>query len=808
MPALTVFRRKTILGGDDLQPAALLAILVRLLQLGLFILPLYVQIIRESHDRQNSIEKFIFFDPSNDGVCRHSHYFGLLFVIYTVASTFYNVISGFVEYKIAYWSSQGSPTQVEPRSSHVRSLLEFKLFPSSILLFLVFLTGIFATGFAKRYYYCKDLDNDTNGADQSSSYNLHYWHVALAFTLITQLSEVLVSWIYMCHLWGLPIEIGELGDSQDGWDSSVLTNQNHELAEQMWAERCATMCRCLSMSSCFMFGGKEILGNAEFGEIARAIADYLEARGVLDVVPSDIVTGFIVLQRVQRGKIREARKRVIQDAAALSSMARGVPSSLTEQVEVLLPSTDFVPTSSYTLDSTAQNVVYHMNPNGHLVGRIRSILSKDSVEDMQFLREGARYSKYALAIYTWVLYLYVHPCTGLPRLLTRTKCQCCRRRRLNIRLSGGMSRHRQSYDGRIRGDNMCEIHKAALLLHAGLDEADIVYAQLESGFEQVPYAILLDHEWKSVVVTVRGTFSLEDCVTDVLIQPESLETLGEEFGFDGKDQYCHGGVLACTQNVYRDLSRHKILEQLLLGESAIYPGYRLLLVGHSLGAGTCTILSFMLRAKFPSLRCINYCPPGCTLTEKMANECKLWCSTFVLDSDLVPRLSVDSMEHLRDEVLEIIGRIKVSKADVARRIGQSIFTSSVNWNYDSSDCPPIFDVGEILYEDDEIPDSEYQAQLGRFKLIQAERRQSRGLARNTKLYPPGRMVHLLKTGEKSSCVQHIAKCLTCCTTNAGFEYTPMWIENDDLNEIVVSATMATDHFPNRITSILQDLAGD
>ena len=70
---------------------------------------------------------------------------------------------------------------------------------------------------------------------------------------------------------------------------------------------------------------------------------------------------------------------------------------------------------------------------------------------------------------------------------------------------------------------------------------------------------------QAVVVAIRGTFSLEDCVTDVLLEPRSLDSLGEEFGFAdiAKGQYCHGGVMACARNVYRDLKRHGSLEYLL-----------------------------------------------------------------------------------------------------------------------------------------------------------------------------------------------------------------------------------------------------
>lgn len=436
---------------------------------------------------------------------------------------------------------------------------------------------------------------------------------------------------------------------------------------------------------------------------------------------------------------------------------------------------------------------------------MRSVLSRQSLEDMAALEEGARYAKHALAIYTWVLYLYVHPVSGLAKLLWTGRCSPCDSchddeavplQNDAANLSSSLEPpglHAHIPGSRLLGDNAWQMHKNALLITAGLQEADLVYAQLQSGFSENPYCILLDHAWKSVVVSVRGTFSLEDCVTDVLIEPESLEPLGEEFGFDAKGQYCHGGVLACVRNVYRDLKRHRLLESLLLGDSALYPNYKLRLVGHSLGAATCTILSYMLRPKFPNLRCVNYSPPGCSLTWELATKCQDWCTSFVLDADLVPRLSLDSMEHLRDEILELIARIKVPKIEVARRV--VIEGGSIN-------------LDDLLHEEDSIPDTEYKQQLERFRAIQMERRSSRGMRRSVKLYPPGKMIHLVKTGERKSCIHGMAKCLTCCTTNIGFEYTPIWVKNDDFPEIVVTPTMGSDHFPNRIQAMLERVAED
>jgi sn1-specific diacylglycerol lipase len=373
-----------------------------------------------------------------------------------------------------------------------------------------------------------------------------------------------------------------------------------------------------------------------------------------------------------------------------------------------------------------------------------------------------------------------------------------------------------------RGDTICEWHKHSLLLTAGLadHDNDLVYAQFTNSFSWVPYCILLDHATTSVVVSVRGTLSLEDLVTDVMMDPEPLEALGQEFGFDATNQYCHGGVVACAKNLYQDLQRHSILERLLLGETAQYPNYTLRLVGHSLGASTCTLLGYMLKRTHPTLRVHNYSPPGCTMTWELATQCQEWTTTFCLDSDLVPRLSVDSLEVLRDEILDLIGRIKVPKYKVAQAFvtgNTSILSATLPFYC----CCPSGDHGEqdleelrqwvdeILYPPDVTPPpTRYQRQLHEFQRIQQERKTSRGNSRQIKLYPPGKMIHLVKTAEASGCCSGLAKCATCCMSNVGFSYTPVWIGNDDLDEIVVSPTMGTDHFVDRICNELEGVARD
>jgi sn1-specific diacylglycerol lipase len=776
MPAIVLFQRRTFIAGDDLHPAAILSVTLHTAQLTLFLGPIYYHIVNPHQ-----------LDYSDENCQQKAHLFSTLLLFYAVISTVAGAANIVLNWRLAYWSSQGSPTEPEPRTTRVTKLLERKLHPLTIAIsVLVWVTGVSVTamGLASRNDNCevKQQDDDDNINESTGSSSWELWWFTLGFMLVTQLLEWVGSVVYLLHLWKQDIVVESLFGSGNE-DSLPIHMTSHELIEEMWAERCARACHCLGYASCFVFGGRDLLGQGPsdaFGDVARALADYLETRGVLDLVPSDIMAGLVVLQKLQRQRIRTARADVVRMVSVNTdidsrenigdSSMRADENAVLVGDHVLMPLEDpMSPTEQ--LQTVDPRSVYRRNSQGAMHQLSRSVLQRNNPIDMTTLEEGARYAKFALAIYTWVLYVYEHPMTGLGRLAWEACSSCCKPDKQNVQPTS--ARRLFAHQGRIDEDNMWQMHKHALLLTAGLENADLVYAQLRSGFTENPYCILLDHEWNSVVVSIRGTFSLEDMVTDVLIDPESVEELGEEFGFDGKGQYAHGGVLACVRNVYRDLQRHRLLEHLLQGEDAAYPDYTLRLVGHSLGAATCTVLSYMLRSSFPNLRCINYGPPGCCLSWEMATACHSWCSTFIVDTDLLSRLNRDSMESLRDEVLEVFGRIKVPKIEIVERLlnGGSL--------------------EDILYSADELPDSEYRQRLARFKAIQSERRLSRGSLRDVRLYPPGKIVHLVKTGEKSSCLHGIHKCLTCWTTNVGFEYAPVLIENDDLNEIVVSSTMVS-----------------
>jgi sn1-specific diacylglycerol lipase len=224
--------------------------------------------------------------------------------------------------------------------------------------------------------------------------------------------------------------------------------------------------------------------------------------------------------------------------------------------------------------------------------------------------------------------------------------------------------------------------------------------------------------------------------------------------------------------------RHGVLDKLLLEEDSPLSGYKLILTGHSLGAGCAAVLSLMLKSKYPDLKCLCFSPPGCTLSENMAESCKEYLTSYVLDDDIIPRLSLQSMEHLRDSVLEMIARIKVTKR-------QALCAKRTN--------------DMILHTRESIPPSKFSEQLAEFHAHNETRKEENPML-NVPLYPPGKIVHLVKMGEKQSCL------LSCKTAGHVNPYTATWVEASDLGEVIISSHLLDDHNPLNVLNELERIA--
>ena len=178
----------------------------------------------------------------------------------------------------------------------------------------------------------------------------------------------------------------------------------------------------------------------------------------------------------------------------------------------------------------------------------------------------------------------------------------------------------------------------------------------------IPFAVFLDTVTKSIVVSMRGTQSLEDTMTDLLAVGEldsagekgekkigelGLESLGTEFGFDGSGEVAHHAFTHIALSTVAELRSVGVLDLLLFGKASppLSPalkspvnaalqdvvrracarrldelrtaegftattgglsdfgggGWGVQIVGHSLGAGVAAIAALLLRSKYKQL---------------------------------------------------------------------------------------------------------------------------------------------------------------------------------------------------------------
>lgn len=197
---------------------------------------------------------------------------------------------------------------------------------------------------------------------------------------------------------------------------------------------------------------------------------------------------------------------------------------------------------------------------------------------------------------------------------------------------------------------------AALARNSMLRESNVLKFVKNSSFMRPGYYIGIDTRRKLVILGIRGTHTVYDLITDVVSSSDG------EVTFEGYSTH-FGTAEAARWFLTHEMGNiRKCLEK--------YEGFKLRLVGHSLGGATAALLAIMLHKKSSKelgfspeiVSAVGYAAPPC-VSKELAESCSSYVRTVVMQDDIIPRLSVASLTRLRNEILQTDWMSVVEKED-------------------------------------------------------------------------------------------------------------------------------------------------
>ncbi|XP_065867609.1 uncharacterized protein [Euphorbia lathyris] len=235
---------------------------------------------------------------------------------------------------------------------------------------------------------------------------------------------------------------------------------------------------------------------------------------------------------------------------------------------------------------------------------------------------------------------------------------------------------------RLTGDNWWRGHAAAFLKCVDLPPEALRRGRVCQEKCEAAYFIVVLHHIKSVVIAVRGTETPEDLITDGLgrecpLSEEDLDGLINsnidpnvkkrvEMSFP---HYGHMGVVEAARDLYRQIEGNSdgstdssSFLSSLMGAGCECDGYRLCIIGHSLGGAIASLLGLRLHSLYPNLHVYAFGPLPC-VDSVVAEACSEFITSIIHDSEFSARLSVGSILRLRASAIMALS--EDSKTDTA-----------------------------------------------------------------------------------------------------------------------------------------------
>ncbi|XP_052873431.1 diacylglycerol lipase-alpha [Anopheles cruzii] len=475
--------------------------------------------------------------------------------------------------------------------------------------------------------------------------------------------------------------------------------------QDSWDHRCRLLFCCM---------GNSDRSRNSFTDIARLLSDFFRD---LDVVPSDVVAGLVLLRKFQK---LEREVIVRQQKNGTHKFLSGVP---------IMASTKFL--------------ALH-DPN-----------------DFNHFQNVIRYMYFAQGAYGWPMYLMSHSSTGICQLASELRYCFCRRNAVDV-----------------VDDNCCFCNFAALRKMLELGEVEVLYATYHVDIAETPFFVAIDYNRSKIVVSIRGTLSMKDVLTDLNAEGEPLPVSPAREDFLG-----HKGMVQAALYIKQKLEEENLIQRALLHNPARgTQNFGLVLVGHSLGAGTAAILAILLKQEYDVLHCYSYSPPGGLLSIPAVEYSKSFITSVVVGKDVVPRIGLYQMEALRADLINAIQRSIDPKW---KTIACSVICCCCG--------PEPTSVMMMSTKDSNVQRYKQDRNSARQSTVHPSDN-SIALTIHHPLYPPGRIIHI---------VRHHPMQEEQMLKKREPVYQAIWADNKDFDEVLISPVMIQDHMPDTVLAALE-----
>eukprot|EP00118_Oscarella_pearsei_P016191 m.152726 g.152726 ORF g.152726 m.152726 type:complete len:673 (+) comp38605_c0_seq1:15-2033(+) len=387
----------------------------------------------------------------------------------------------------------------------------------------------------------------------------------------------------------------------------------------------------------------------------------------------------------------------------------------------------------------------------------------DSTQANSF-EKAAYYMKYALAAYGWMFFVYESLLTGFCRLCPG--CQCC-------------CHHDKQ---RVSGDNCCQCETAAIRQTLNIEEDDLIYVNFHNGTYEPAFYVAVDHERKVVIVSCRGTLSLSDALTDVTASRKPMEVECIDLKF-----HAHEGMLKAANYVLKELNDKGLLTEAFDRAKQVSSevDYNLVVVGHSLGAGTASLLAILLRSAHPewNVTCFAYSVPGLMVSEKAVPYTKEFITSVVLGKDVVSHINFANLYRLRDTMREEAEQARSPKCNILLTCCCICCCRC---------CPP----SNCLISDDKdmsVSETDGLIVSGHLRKSPSPTLEYQGIPEPL-LHVPGNVIYLVKVPSTG---------LQCCGGES--QHVAYWTDYRFFHTILLGPSMVGDHVPNKVNDALQNV---